>query len=237
MQTVSDNYNTIIAGDHRFETLIRFHTPSGNKIVYEGGIISVSRTQALFSENRPMVGCACVGECELTIYKPSFIIPRMGSFDLRIRAKSETATSGWFSQGTFFVDTREKGNLGQDETLTIHAYDAMAKAAQNYPAVSHAWPANVWRVVRDIATAMGVSIDPRTRDILEGETAAVIPLPSGYSCSEILKAIGTMYMANWYMTSDGNLRMVGLNDLPREARYLVDENGNRITFGGTRILV
>ena len=144
--------------------------------------------------------------------------------------------SEWIQQGTFFIDTREISHNDDGlDVLTIHGYDAMLKAEQNYDSTELDWPAVDTDIVAEIASKMEVSVDPRTWDIMTG--GYTLPLPTNYSCREILGYIASMYIGNFIMSDVGELRLVSLLELPEETRYLVTAQGNPITFGGDRILV
>lgn len=239
MQNVTQQYKNIVAGEHWFERRVRLYMPT-QTIFGEEDLISLSITQSLFSENRPMVGCACSAEATVEMYKPDATIPRMAKFAIDIRAVNDTQESPWYSQGVFYIDEREYTKMGGDSIIKFHGYDAMAKAEATYPSTNHIWPYSAAGVVNEIAQSLGIVIDNRTWSVMPSVSAGGgyrISLPATYSCREVLKNIAAMYAGNWYITPDGYLRLVGLNTLPADTNYLITEGGNAITFGGVRIIV
>lgn len=152
------------------------------------------------------------------------------------RAEYETVYSEWLPKGVFYIDTRERSrNDSKLKILTIHGYDAMLFAEQNYSSTELDWPAVDISIVNEIASMMGVPVDPRTAQIMtEGN---VLPLPANYSLREVLGYIASMYAGSFIMSETGELRLVTLLELPEETSYLIDNAGDAITFGGDRILV
>lgn len=148
----------------------------------------------------------------------------------------ETLTSEWLQQGTYFIDTREiTHNDDGLDMLTIHGFDAMLKGEQDYATTNLNWPALDTDIVREIAGKMGVSVDPRTWDIMTD--GYMLPLPTSYTLREMLGFIASAYVGCFVMTDVGTLRLVGMTELPPETNLLVDEFGYSIMFGEDRIKV
>lgn len=146
------------------------------------------------------------------------------------------SSSEWLPKGVYYIDTRETTRNGDNlNILSFHGYDAMLFAEQLYPNTDHDWPMSDVAVVTEIASTMGVEVDPRTWEIMTGNYS--IPLPSSYSMREVLGYIASMYVGSFVMTETGKLRLVSLLELPAETNYLIDNAGSTITFGGDRILV
>ena len=155
------------------------------------------------------------------------------------RNSTERVESDWLQKGVFYIDTRQvtKNSDGLD-VLTIHGYDAMLFAEQDFADTDRDWPSQGvldTTIVSDIAATMNVSVDERTWDIMTDGNR--LPLPSGYTLREILGYIASMYVGSFVMTDVGKLRLVTLTELPPETSYLIDDGGYAITFGGERILV
>lgn len=149
---------------------------------------------------------------------------------------AEKRTSEWLQQGVYYIDTRESSHNDDDLTvLTFHGYDAMLFAEQDYARTNLDWPAVDTDIVNEIAGMMEISVDPRTWDIMTG--GYTLPLPTNYSLREILGYIASMYLGSFIITEKGELRLVTLLELPAETRYLIDQAGYAITFGGDRIKV
>ena len=111
----------------------------------------------------------------------------------------------------------------------------MLKAEQDFQSNAITGDSVDTDMVDEIARIMGVSVDPRTYDVMAA--SYTIPLPTGYSCREVLGYIAAMYVGCFIITDEGKLRLVSITELPPETNYLIDEQGDAITFGGDRILV
>ena len=153
--------------------------------------------------------------------------------------EKETIASEWIQQGVYYIDSRTiTHNDDGLDIMDIHGFDAMLKAEQDYATTMQDWPeqgALDTDIVAEIASMMGVQVDPRTWTIMnEGYR---LPLPTNYSCREILGYIASMYLGSFIMSDIGELRLVSLLELPAETRYLVDENYDVIVFGEDRICV
>lgn len=232
MQNTSAKYKRILENEnHWFENRILI----GNEYVNSENISSLKINSKIF-DGTPQVGKAVSSDIELALINANVVIPQMGEIKVETSVCDANEQSEWLEQGTFFVDTREKTNNGDGiALLTIHGYDAMMKAEQDYGSSDLQWPATSRDVVNEIAGKLGVSVDDRTWDILT--TNYNVELPSSYSIREVLCYIAAMYLGAFIITEEGKLRLVGIFDLPAETGYLVTGTGNAITFGGTRILV
>lgn len=147
-----------------------------------------------------------------------------------------TQYSEWLPKGVYYIDTRETTKNGDGlNILTIHGYDAMLFAEQDFAGTNLCFPAVDTDIVAEIASTMGVQVDERTYDLMTD--AYTLPLPSGYSLREILGYIASMYVGSFIMSETGELRLVSILELPPETNYLIDNAGDAITFGGDRILV
>lgn len=237
MQNTSALYRQILAQDnHWFESKIRINgTDYG-----ESMLMSLSTSSSMFSGN-PEVGRAISGEISLSMIAPSNTIPRMAKVEPFVRACAKlpgaaAQYSEWLPKGVFYIDTRETTKNGDGlNILTIHGYDAMLFAEQDFAGTSIDFPAVDTDIVAEIASTMGVQVDERTYDIMTD--AYTLPLPSGYSLREILGYIASMYVGSFIMSETGELRLVSILELPQETNYLIDNAGDAITFGGDRILV
>jgi hypothetical protein len=151
---------------------------------------------------------------------------------------TEELTSEWIPQGVYFVDTRQvtANNNGLD-ILTLHGYDAMLKAEQEYSSNAVVGDSPDWMYVQSIANAIGVEVDSRTWDIMI--RGFVIPFPLGYTMREILGYIASAYVGSFVMTEEGKLRLVSLLNMPQKiiTSTLCDEYGESILIGGEEILV
>ena len=194
---------------------------------------------SLFVGSKPSVG-GCVSRQIDIMIKPKGTIPRMAEIKLETRLVLKdfvtgeiTSTSEWLPKGTFYIDTRQTDKVSG--ALIIHGYDAMLKAEQPFltDTTEDDWPKPMDDVVEEIAKRMGVTVDSRT--VVSHTLQAGYPL--GYTMREVLGFIASAHAGNWIITDAGELRLVGLADIPPETFYLVTENGDAILFGDTRILI
>lgn len=185
-------------------------------------IISIEIQRNLISQS-PTVGQANAGELDATLIVPSFSIPRMAKINAIVVLDSMEYSLGWF-----YIDTRTKDPTS--DTLSIVCFDAMLMGEQ-----ACGTSGTDITVVNAIASLLGVQVDASVTSTVINSYA----VPSGQalnSAREVLKAIGAAYGGSFFITRDGKLGFAGLN-VGTETFYLVDENGDPITFGGDRILV
>jgi hypothetical protein len=232
MQSTSALYQTIIAGDHWFETRLII---DGVGTYGETDLFAMSTTHEMF-HNSPTIGSAVAGEITVKmVYPQDVTIPAMAKLLPQVRACNATQQSEWISQGVYYIDTRERTVTEYGESvLELHGYDAMLKAEQMYNGRITGDSTDI-QMVNEIAYQMGVSVDSRTTALMTA--AYTIPLPTGYSYREVLGYIASMYVGCFIITDEGKLRLVSITELPPETNYLIDEQGDAITFGGDRILV
>lgn len=260
MYDVSALWNTLISQDnHWFETSVaigesgRLITKQGEVILFGGYAISTGQTgpdsgytesqimslsvyRKALKEEYPSVGECISSELDITMFRPVGAIERRAVVRPYVRVTDGVQYSEWIPQGVYFIDTREYSqNDDQIDLMTLHCCDAILMLEQDYPETSHAWPRSDVEVVQEIATAIGVGVDPRTWDVMTHNYS--ISLPAGYSMRETLGNIAKMYAGNWITNYDGELLLVALNSMPPETNYLIDNAGNAIVFGGDRILV
>ena len=232
MQSTSALYQTIIAGDHWFETRLII---DGVGTYGETDLFAMYTTHEMF-HNSPTIGSAVAGEITVKmVYPQDVTIPAMAKLLPQVRACNATQQSEWISQGVYYIDTRERTVTDYGESvLELHGYDAMLKAEQMYNGRITGDSTDI-QMVNEIAYQMGVSVDSRTTALMTA--AYTIPLPTGYSYREVLGYIASMYVGCFIITDEGKLRLVSITELPPETNYLIDEQGDAITFGGDRILV
>lgn len=233
MQTTSILYQTIISGDaHWFETRLVI---DGVGTYGENKLFSLVTRHEMF-HGSPTIGSAVAGEITVKmVYPQDVTIPTMAKLLPQVRVCNATQQSEWISQGVYYIDTRERTVTEYGESvLELHGYDAMLKAEQMYNGRITGDSTDI-QMVNEIAYQMGVSVDSRTTALMTA--AYTVPLPTGYSYREILGYIASMYVGCFIITDEGKLRLVSITELPPETNYLIDEQGDAITFGGDRILV
>ena len=234
MQQTSALYQSIISGDnHWFETRLVI---DGVGIYGETDLFSISTSHQMF-HGSPTIGSAVAGEIDVKMVYPTGVtIPVMAKLKPQVRVCNATQQSEWIDQGIYYIDTRERTvSEAGESVLLLHGYDAMLKAERYFQSNTITGDSVDTDMVDEIASIMGVSVDSRTYTLMT--SAYTIPLPTGYSCREVLGYIASMYVGSFIITDTGELRLVSILELPPETNYLIDQAGDAITFGGDRILV
>lgn len=238
MQNTSALYDQIVSSpNHWFEVIVRFFTSDRSHIdVPQNQIFSISTYDSAFSNNVPQIGCAVSGEVDLEIIAPQETLRPMCPFRLFIIARTENERAN-IIRGNYYIDTREISHNDDGlDVMKIHGYDAMLKFEQMYPSDNlHDYPLLDTTMLQFMADSVGVSIDPRTLDIMN--RGYQFSLPAGYTMREMLGYIASTYGGNFIISDEGQLLLVPLGGLRTETYYLVTEGGDPITFGGNRILV
>lgn len=237
MQSASETYKQIVAGDYETEVQLLIN---GMEYGHES-LRSMKTKTRVFPQDIPSVGGCYSGEIDIVMQKPAGFIPKQAKLQPRERVHNiqKTNFSEWIPKGVFYIDTRKEPKDNTDvKILTLHGYDDMLRAEQDYPDSALVWPAKDIDVLREIAAFIGVELDERTVEkIVNGYD---IPHPDGYSCREVLGFIAAMYAGNFVMSDTGKLRLIVLGDVyedGEEGSYLINEEGFAITFGGVRIIV
>ena len=209
MHSVSALYNSILSGVHSFEVKVSI---AGTD--YGMDTLTALRTsRAAFGTGSPQLGLAPAGEIAVSLYLASSSVPRMAELRPCVRVVDEDGrTSEWIAKGVYYVDTRETDSSG---LLTLRGYDAMLKAEQPFPSVSHGWPATDLTVVSDVASLLGVTVDPRTTALMTGSFS--ISLPAQYTARETLAYIAGLYGGSFVITDDNKLLLLCLWNLASAA--------------------
>lgn len=202
----------------------------------KSSIISLTLKSGVFQKNTPSLGNTIAGEIELKMLNPAAIIPRMAQVIPYCRVCANGERSEWLQMGVFYIDTREvTQNSDGIDVLTIHGYDSMLITEQEYPLTGHDFPCSDLVALDDICSVSGIELDPRTTEIVVNDYQ--IEIPSGYSCRDTLGYIAALYGGNFIINDDGLLQLVQFGLLPKETRYLIEENGYQLLIGGDHILV
>jgi hypothetical protein len=263
MQDYSETYSAIHSGDHWSETRILVYDGSTLAVTLgENSLRSAKTYSSLYSGETPEVGACVAGEIDVSLYATdenagavaglaiagiSIVggtavsasqIPKMAKLIPQVRICNETQQSEWLNKGVYFIDTRELTQT-EPKTLSIHGYDAMLFAEQDFPSYESVedWGSMTDAdVINLIAAKMGVGVDSRTWDIVTD--GYLVGFPMAYSLREVLGYIGAMYAGNWIMSDDGELRLVALNGIPGETNLLLANGEDYLVFAdGTRILI
>ena len=151
------------------------------------------------------------------------------------RVVDQTGTaSEWLEFGTFYIDQRNDEYKG---LIEFSCYDAMLKCNQAYPLsrASDTWPKSMSAVVSDIASLLGIAVDPRTT--INTGSAYVVPQPTDLNVMQVLGYIGACHGGNWIITEENKLRLVPLVSAPEESYYIVDTDYDRIITDDDQFLI
>lgn len=204
MQTTSELYKELLQSGAPFEWQL---TINGDAILVGGALFDGGITGTLFPASTPTVGGCTARELDIDLLPADTTIPRMAALHLEFRLVDGEQQSEWISAGVFFIDTRSWD--AQHEVVTIHGYDAMLKAEQQFIPTgedSGEWPRTQQEVVEAIAERMGVELDERcsiNADYMVG-------YPSDYTCRELLGFIAASHCGNWIISPAGKLLLVPL---------------------------
>lgn len=176
-------------------------------------------------------GNACSAQLEISFW-PFGTVPRMAEIIPQAR---NSADEDWVTLGTFYTDERSKSVGGK---MSIIAYDSMLKSEVVWtPENEQDFPMTMSDAVTKIAELMEIGIDARTA-IENGDYYKIDYPANDYTLRDVLRFIASAHMGNWIITANNELLLVPLfSSMPEPTNYLVDENGNAITFGGVRITV
>lgn len=149
------------------------------------------------------------------------------------RLESDGIHSEWKEFGTFYINQRDTSYEG---LITVDCYDAMLKANQLYldDDDTSEWPKSMLDVVSEIATRIGVGIDPRTR-ICTGDDY-VVSEPADKTMIQVLGYIGACHGGNWIITEENLLRLVPLVNAPAETFRIISENYENIKASNGALL-
>lgn len=191
-----------------------------------GDIQAVNITHPLF--DKLSVGNACSAELTISFWKRTEP-PRMAKV---IPYEREKGTDDWNQLGVFYIDTRTR----RGELLSLVCYDTMLKAEAGWPYDELvAFPITMKDAADIIAREMGTTVDKRT---VISSSKTIPTMPTSGTLRDVLCDIAAANGGNWIVTNTGELLLVPLfGSMPPETHYLIDEDGDAITFGGDRILV
>lgn len=251
MQTTSQLYKDIVAGEHWFENRLMIDegsiladqngaillfgdvaidlTPGCAEMEHrEDTLVSISTNGSLV-EKEPAVGGTCADEINVSVLDDgTSAIPKKAKLSPYVRATDGQRVSEWIPQGKYYIDQRGTSKIGDEPLLVLHGYSGILMLEADYPAESDLrWPATDIQVIKEICSTIGLAISSRTiAAINKGYT---IQYPAGYSCRETLGYIGAMYGGNFTTNAVGALEFVPL--VGREGSYDVGLNLTDITVG------
>ena len=235
MQETSSLYKQLLADPgHWKEYALAIGESGADSGFRENTIISMATQKSIFPESTPTVGNCIAGQISVEMIKSKGDIPRRARLAPYVRLTNGVEHSEWIQKGVFFIDRREYSGDG-NERMIISGYDHIILTEADFPSSTDEWPRTDIDVVRDIASAIGTSVDTRTTQIMD--KGYKINYPAEYSMREVLENIAAMYAGSFVMSDTGELLLVTMYGIPKETSYLIDSAGFSITFGGDRILV
>ena len=217
--------------EHTTQTRVIF----GNGDTYDiENIYDAKLDYTVLPNNVPGVGGTNAKQLSVTIL-PKSEIGRGEQVQVQMRVSVRSgliAQSEWIPKGTFFVDTREISADGL--RTTFHCYDAMLKGDADFMQSTHIDP---WDqdttdadVVADIATILGVPVDPS--NVLGGYTIQR-PL-DGLTVREVLGYIGALNGGNFIVSEQNKLKLI---KLVSDRSLLATEEHQPILFGNVFIVL
>ena len=243
MRETSELYRTLVSNiNHSFESKLIISSQSDSESseskheIDKSNLYSINTKLNVFSSNKFSIGNCVSGQIKIVMKYPPFQIQSASKLVPYVRVTNGIESSEWIKKGEFFIDTRKADPVEFiNRKLTLTGYDAMLRAEQDYSSSTLSWPALDVDVVLEIAKAMNVNLETNTLNKLNKRYR--INVPFEYTCRETLSYIAIMYGGWWIINDLGELRLITVSDIPKDTRLLVDNQGNRITFGGVRIRV
>ncbi len=239
MQTVSQTYLDLFAGQHRVEVRVKIDRegyPEGYWILQdnnlnpiltsssanievvpfpsvdlqEGQLFSVTITGGLFATQSFGIGGCVSREIEVRFILGEAVIPRMAKIQPEVRLVNDNGDmSEWIPKGTFWLDTRELDK--ETGIMTIRGYDAMLKGENLY--IVPGEDTGLWpRTMASVATEIAgmMGLTIDARTTLDQNYE--MQLPTDYTMRELLGYIATANCGNWVITDEGKLRLIRVND-------------------------
>lgn len=241
MQPTSETYKALLAAGAPKEVRVLIYRSASAYNIYGQDKIVSAKTRAAMLGNKLSIGNCAAKELNLVLtnYTGMPAIPRMAKIVMQFRLNDGATQSEWLPKGTFFIDTRDESYGG---VLTIDAFDPMLKTEKPFMQSGDQgmWPRTDATIVSQIASRIGVTVDPRTTEIINRSYLVQYPGygDEAYSVREVLGFVGSMYGGNWIITDENKLRLIVLGDIPGAGEgWLVTQSGDYITMGGYRIRV
>lgn len=228
MQTVSETYTRLWRKPHKMLTRVDI---AG--VTYLDDRISDCRVERSMAASAMDVGKCLAAQIDLTIIPLPGTIPRRAEMDLYIALTDGTETSEWVLQGVFFISTRRTTAFAGIDALAIHGFDCILMLESAYQLTPGTrFPSRMDLLAARIADQIGTTLDSRTN-----LNAYAIGYDPSLSMRQYMGYIAAAHGGNWIATPTGELRCVSAFDIPEETHLLIDEYGDALAFGDTRILL
>lgn len=205
MQTTSELYKSLLSNPrHAKETkLVIAGADYG-----EADIESLSTSGGLFTGLS--IGGTASREIDFAIF-PKGTIPKQAKVEVYTRLKLDDQVSEWLPKGVFFFSTRKTD--ARTGLMNVVGYDAMLKAEETWLNSDYdyeTWPMPASTAVADIATRMGITVDPRT--VLNPTFPVQYPVDDegDMTMREALSRVAIANAGNWIITDEGKLLLMPL---------------------------
>lgn len=204
MQTRSAAWDEIYANNGVLETSVIIDNTE-----YTDASVPVI-TRALMPDNISIgnvVSAVCMFSMDASnaVGKSAEVVIKMRMTD---NDEESPTTSEWLANGTYYVSKRVKDPI--TNVVTYECYDALLKTNSEWETAFTTWPQSMTAVAGEIATIIGVTIDPRT--VLKTGVNYVITEPAeGTIMRDVLATIAAYNGGNWVMTHENKLRLVPIN--------------------------
>lgn len=205
MQTTSELYKSLLSNPrHAKETkLVIAGADYG-----EADIESLSTSGGLFTGLS--IGGTASREIDFAIF-PKGTIPKQAKVEVYTRLKLDDQISEWLPKGVFFFSTRKTD--ARTGLMNVVGYDAMLKAEETWLNSDYdyeTWPMPADKAVADIATRMGITVDPRT--VLNPAFPVQYPVDDegDMTMREALSRVAIANAGNWIITDESKLLLVPL---------------------------
>lgn len=205
MQTTSELYKTLLAAPrHKKET----------KLVIAGVEYSDADIESLSTSGGLFTGLSIGGtasrEIDFAVF-PKGTIPKQARVEVYVRLALDEQVSEWLPKGVFFFSTRKTDT--RTGLMNVVGYDAMLKAEEtwlNDDYIYETWPMPASEAVTDIATRMGITVDPRTTLNPAFPVQYPVDDEGDMTMREALSRIAIANAGNWIITDAGKLLLVPL---------------------------
>lgn len=203
MQTLPNGWVALFAAPHKTEYKLVI-----NGVTYDMHQLQGTPVIAKPLMEKPVIGRVCSATLTATLRPLTEVeIPKSARVYAYCRltdANGENPTE-WLPQGRYYISSRDK-----KANVTITCRDEMLKAGQTYLDKTELdFPMSHEEAVTEIASIMGVPVDPRTV-LLSGDDYRITEIDSDTLMSEILAGIAACNGGNWVMTEAGALRLIPL---------------------------
>ena len=213
----------------------------GGREFFDDQIISIEVTRQKLKSGTELIGNAIAGEIDISLRVDGRIFDVNAAIKPYMRMVKvdgdRTVPLYWIQKGVFYIDTRE---INADRTITtIHGYDFMTKfdVECTLPSYMSARGSSIssLTLLNDMSNLFGFTHTLTTSDESSFSYPRINLDVDTLTYRELLEEIASASFGNFVFNDDGVLELVQIS-YQSPSFFLVDEDGNYITFGGTRIL-